>query len=294
MASEQRTSSDDPPGRPAGLKHHVFVSPTRDMPKGGTFSPTTSTIVFGDHDAVLIDAQFIDVDVEALVETVAALGKRLTTIVTTHGHPDHCFGSSRLIERFPQARFVASPDVVAYLAENLERETAAARHLFGNRVVELRNMPEPLHNATIVLEGYEIGVIDVGQADIAPASVVHVPSASLLIAGDLAYNGVHQMLGYSRPAQWADWADNVRGLRGYHARNVIAGHKNAILDDSADRVIDDTARYLDLFGEAFLSSHSAEELCHRMMTAFPDHLNATTLLFSAQVAFKQKQPQEHG
>jgi len=45
-----------------------------------------------------------------LVNRVVARGKNLTTIYATHGHGDHFFGTSTVLERFPGARFVARPD----------------------------------------------------------------------------------------------------------------------------------------------------------------------------------------
>lgn len=53
----------------------------------------TSTIVSGEHDAVLIDAQFTRSDAQGLAEKIKATGKNLTTVYVTHGHPDHYWGS---------------------------------------------------------------------------------------------------------------------------------------------------------------------------------------------------------
>jgi glyoxylase-like metal-dependent hydrolase (beta-lactamase superfamily II) len=51
-----------------------------------TFSPTTSTLIFGVRDAVLVDALLIREDVDALGDMVASTGRTLTTIFITHGH----------------------------------------------------------------------------------------------------------------------------------------------------------------------------------------------------------------
>jgi len=49
---------------------------------------------------------------DALVDWVAASGKNMTTIYIIHGHGDHWFGIGTLLERFPNARAVATPNVV--------------------------------------------------------------------------------------------------------------------------------------------------------------------------------------
>ncbi len=101
----------DPP-----LKWEVFVTPGRptvssDPPPGEkqqTWPPTSSTLIYGKRDAVLVDA-FITVEqTDALVDWVAASGKNLTTIYATRCHGDHFFGIGVLLNRFPNARAVGA------------------------------------------------------------------------------------------------------------------------------------------------------------------------------------------
>ncbi len=61
----------------------------------------TSTLVAGDRDAVLIDAQFTWSDARRLAERIEASAKNLTTVYVTHGHPDHYWGFTTLYEHFP-------------------------------------------------------------------------------------------------------------------------------------------------------------------------------------------------
>ena len=53
-----------------------------------------------------------------LADWVAASGKNLTTIYITHGHGDHWFGIGTLLERFPNARAVATPNVVKVMRQH--------------------------------------------------------------------------------------------------------------------------------------------------------------------------------
>jgi glyoxylase-like metal-dependent hydrolase (beta-lactamase superfamily II) len=90
------------------LNWDVFVTPgiptvTSDPPPGTTqqmWSPISSTLIYGKRDAVLVDA-FITVEQGgALVDWIAASGKNLTTIYTTHGHGDHFFGPVQFYSDF--------------------------------------------------------------------------------------------------------------------------------------------------------------------------------------------------
>src|SRR4026209_2329527 len=81
----------------------------RDLPYGPQdlqWVANTSTLVYGAHDAVLVDT-FTSVGQNAdLVEWVRSFDRDLTWIYVTHGHGDHFFGIGQLLEAFPAARAV--------------------------------------------------------------------------------------------------------------------------------------------------------------------------------------------
>src|SRR5437660_6712736 len=108
----------------APLKWNVFVIKrqglTRDLPPGKeqwTWVPTSATLIYGKRDAVLVDALLTVEQAHALVDWVTASEKNLTTIYVTHGHGDHFFGIATLQERFPNARAVATADVVRVMQQ---------------------------------------------------------------------------------------------------------------------------------------------------------------------------------
>src|SRR5258708_12752856 len=98
------------------LQADVFIGPFLPFEQGaGTFAATTSTLVSGESEAVLIDAQHIRADVAALAEFLGRTGKRLTTIYVTHGHADHWYGAGDLLATFPDAPAVPTAPVVQYI-----------------------------------------------------------------------------------------------------------------------------------------------------------------------------------
>ena len=112
------------------LKWDVLVTPgipiaTSDLPPGvkqATFQAIASTLIYGKRDAVLVDAFMTVKQADALVDWVAASGKNLTTIYITHGHGDHWFGIGALLERFPNARALATPNVVRVMRQHASPE----------------------------------------------------------------------------------------------------------------------------------------------------------------------------
>ena len=276
-------------GGPA-LELKVFTSPTRqigDDPRR-TFSPITSSLILGEKDAVLVDAQFIKEDVDALGDLIVASGRTLTTIFITHGHGDHYFGAGRLVERFPGARVVATPGVVAYIEHHLARDLVTWSAMFGGAVVRPTVTPSPLEDGVIILEGQTLPVLEVGQGDIAPAAVLHVPSLDAVIAGDVAYNGIHQMMGFSRPEDWKAWITSLDAIESLQPRIVVAGHKKPEANDEARRVLDDSRSYIRDFAAVFESADSVDEIVGVMRKKYPEHGNLTTLFYSADAASKAR------
>jgi glyoxylase-like metal-dependent hydrolase (beta-lactamase superfamily II) len=115
---------------PVVLRWEVFVTPgipivTRDKPpdvRETYFQATAATLIYGVRDAVLVDAFMTVKQANALADWVAARGKSLTTIYITHGHGDHWFGMGTLLERFPHAKAVATPNAVKVMRQNASPE----------------------------------------------------------------------------------------------------------------------------------------------------------------------------
>ena|SRR5258708_4661899 len=103
----------------SSLNWKVFVTPAiatvnDDLPPGETarmWSPTSSILIYGERDAILVDTPATTAEATALADWVEKSGKNLTTIYTTHGHGDHFFGNGTLLERFRGAKAIAAPKV---------------------------------------------------------------------------------------------------------------------------------------------------------------------------------------
>ena len=96
---------------------NVFTAPGKAMvgerprPFGEAlgFDPITSTLIFGEHDAMLVDAMMTVAEAKALADWVALHNRNLETIYITHAHFDHFYGLGILLDRFPGARAITTP-----------------------------------------------------------------------------------------------------------------------------------------------------------------------------------------
>jgi glyoxylase-like metal-dependent hydrolase (beta-lactamase superfamily II) len=64
----------------------------------------TSTIIYGDKDAMLVDGQFQKQYAEELVKQIKATGKNLKTVFISHSDPDFYFGLDVIKKHFPMQK----------------------------------------------------------------------------------------------------------------------------------------------------------------------------------------------
>jgi len=183
------------------LNWEVFVTPgipiiTRDRPVGVRktfFQAMASTLIYRNKDAVLVDAYLTTKQANCLADWVASKGKNLTIIYITHGHGDHWFGVGTLLDRFPNAKVVATPNTVKVMRQNASPEAldGAWKPGFPGQIPDKLVIAEELKGNVINLEGEELVVVELGHTDTEHTTCLHVPSIGLVVAGDAAYNDVH-------------------------------------------------------------------------------------------------------
>ena len=243
-----------------------------------------STLICGQRDAVLVDT-FLTIDQsQTLLDWVAASARNLTAIYVTHGHADHFYGLAPILERFPQARAVATAEVVQAMHEQLASASTARWHrLFPGQIPERLLAAEPLDGDRLTLEGYELVVVNAGHTDTARSTSLHVPSIGLIVAGDVVYNGIHPFLAETDTPGRLDWIAALDRLQALRPRAVVAGHKVPERDDDP-REIARTRQYLQDFNRLDEATKTATERYEAMLRLYPDRANPGSLWRGANAA----------
>jgi glyoxylase-like metal-dependent hydrolase (beta-lactamase superfamily II) len=274
------------------LNWKIFVTPGvptvfDDLPPGETvrmWSPTSSILIYGERDAILVDTLTTTAQATALADWVASSGKRLTTIYATHGHGDHFFGNGILLKRFPGAKAVATAKVIGIMRKQVSPQVMAAlwNKRFPGQIPENIVLPDELKGDALQLEGNELIVVDVGHTDTDDCTCLHVPSVDLVVAGDIAYNDVHQYfaesLTHQKRVEWIAALDKVEAL---NPRVVIAGHKRESASDGPN-IIEETRQYIRDFDRLVDETSTTLDLYDAMLSLYPDRLNRGALWGSAR------------
>ena len=264
---------------------------SRDLPPGKedlAWVANSAVLIQGKRDAVLVDTFLTAAQSQTLLDWVVASGKRLTAIYVTHAHGDHFFGLAPLLERFPEARAVATPAVVRAMQAHLAPASVDGfwRRLFPGEILDRLPAAEPLQGDALELEGHGLVVVNAGRTDTAVSTCLHIPSIGLLVGGDVVYNGIHLYLGETDTQSRLEWIATLDRLEALEPETVIAAHKVPGAEDHP-RVIAETRQYLRDFNRLDAATSTARGLYDAMLELHPGRANPGSLWGAAKAAKPQ-------
>jgi 2-keto-4-pentenoate hydratase/2-oxohepta-3-ene-1,7-dioic acid hydratase in catechol pathway/glyoxylase-like metal-dependent hydrolase (beta-lactamase superfamily II) len=207
------------------------------LPDGG-YGWSNAGLVAGDGASLLVDTLF---DLALTREMLAAMrpitdSAPITDALITHSNGDHTHGN-QLLDR--SVRIIAAKGTAEEIAHGMAPEmlvmtqtadlgpvaTRYVRDRFGPfdfSGITLRNPDQTFDDElTIDVGGREVRLLNLGPAHTAADSVVHVPDAGVLFAGDLLFIGCTPIVWAGPIANWIAACDAMIAL---DAPTVVPGH----------------------------------------------------------------------
>jgi len=264
-------------GDPLQLK--VFMSSEDHMGLG-----VASAIIYGDTDAIVIDAQFTLSNAHRLVADIIETRRDPKMVYITHVHPDHFMGLAVLKQAFPDIRVVSLKVIADEVNESFDFKIDYWGHKVLGRngaktAVPVEALPEPV----MMLEGRRLEVLGPFQGDAPDSSVVWVPSIKTLIASDLVYDHAHAWLSAAKtPEMRQQWLDVLDTLDALKPEVVVPGHapSAAYLSPAS---INYTRQYIKTFIAVMAETDNALELQNEMNRIYPDAAMQFCLEYSSKI-----------
>lgn len=260
----------------------VFAAPltldTYNPQDKGIFA-VSSTIVSGPEEAVLFDAQFSVKDGEALVEKIRRSGKRLNKIVITSGDPDFYFGLQPLVKAFPNAKVVATQQVVDHINATKDAKLAFWGPQMKDGAPTQLIVPQVLASNTFMLDGEKI---EIEQAD-NYAAYVWIPSAKAILGGTGVSWGIHVWTADTQtPARRQQWQKTLSDMAAHKPERVIPGHYLGT-PPAGTGAITFTRDYLVQFEQALADHKDSAGVISVMKKQWPTLSEESSLSLSAKV-----------
>jgi glyoxylase-like metal-dependent hydrolase (beta-lactamase superfamily II) len=237
---------------------------------------STSTLFYGENDAVLIDASQLISDSYKMIAEIIPMRKRITHIYVSHFHPDHHFGVDALKYAFPGARIVSmeqsAHDIVATTNDKIGMW---AGERFGDDFPRSPTIPFILGEPKLDLEGEEILFYGPWHGDSVNNSIVWAPSLKLICASDMAFHDVYAWTVESDFERRKLWRKDITRMLDLDPRVIIPGHcdeaKIALIEevaqDESREYIDCaewTIKYLDIYDEAYQTAKTGKDLVDKV------------------------------
>jgi glyoxylase-like metal-dependent hydrolase (beta-lactamase superfamily II) len=162
---------------------------------------------------ILVDANLLVSDAQALAARLAALRKPLLGAFVTHAHPDHFNGLPYVVAE--DVPVYAHSDVAAMIGEIAVPKREQWQPVYGDEWPDRYRVPDhPVPSGEVVeVGGVRVEVHGVGAAESHADSYLIVSAGSQRSAfiGDLAFDGVHSYTADGHTGRWLDALDEVAG-----------------------------------------------------------------------------------
>ena len=243
----------------------------------------TSTLLLGEHDAVLIDAQFTLPDAQQLVQELQASGRRLRAVYVSHGDPDYYFGLQAIRAAFPAAVVYASAPTI----DHIKRTSQAKLDLWGPKLGAAGTtnvvLPQVLPDNRLELEGHPLEIKGL-DGDDGEHSFVWLPDARAILGGVSLFSGLHLwMADAATPARRATWLAKLRLMADLHPQLVVPGHAQS-LDTLDASIITYVEHYLAQYETAAAQAPDSTALISAMRALYPAVGMQTGLEIGAKVS----------
>jgi glyoxylase-like metal-dependent hydrolase (beta-lactamase superfamily II) len=191
---------------------------------------------------VLVDANLLQSDIDALHARLRALRKPLLGVFVTHAHPDHFNGLPTLAAG--DVPVFAAKDVADTIATIADAKREQWQPVYGAEWPDTHRVPDHhlADGETVDVGGLRFTLHAVGAAESHADSYLTLGDTAFI--GDLAFNGTHPYTADGHTDSWLAALDTLAGRLAGHT--LLPGHGGP----GDVRMLADQRRYLMMYRES--------------------------------------------
>lgn len=238
----------------------------------------TSTLIEGEKDVLLVNAQFSKSEALRLAANILDSGKTLNTIFVSYGDPDYYFGLDVFKHYFPDARIIATPETVKHIQDTQALKVKYWSPMMGGNAPSQIIVPQAYTAKTINFENEKIEIK--GKDEL---TYLWIPSAKAIVGGIPVSSGIHLWMADTPTIkERTAVVQSLESMKALQPAIVIPAHMapNAPQGLSA---INFSINYLKQYEKAVKNTQNASELTQLMRTKYPKLQELGSLDLGAKV-----------
>ncbi|WP_459213092.1 MBL fold metallo-hydrolase [Aquimarina rhabdastrellae] len=227
-----------------------------------------STLIYGQEEAVLIDAQFTRADAYRVVADIIESGKSLSTIYVSHGDPDYYFGLEVFKSVFPDVTVYATPQTIAHIKKTYQKKLDFWGPKLGSNGSQNIVLPQVLQGNTIKLEEHSLEIKGL-NGPTPERTYVWIPTIKTVVGGVNVYDNLHLWIADAgTPKERKAWLEILSDIENLKPEVVIAAHA---LDNSNLNInaVTFSKKYLLAYEKEAKKAKNSEELIAAMQKLYP-------------------------
>ena len=250
-------------------------------PGAAAIFPVTSTLVYGERDAVLIDAQFQKQYAREVVDIVRNSGKNLKYVFISHSDPDYYFGLDEIIKAFPKAQIISTAQTAFLISATKDSKMDVWKEQLGTDAPEKLYVPNAITSGKLTIDGLDIDIRQ-DKNDTAH-SYLWIPSIKTILGGITVSTGGHIWMADTLTIQDIDlWINRIEDMQSLKPEKVIPGH--FLQNELSPSALDFVKQYLMDYKKAVIAHKDSGGIVSDMEKKYPDLSNRGEYLeFGAKV-----------
>lgn len=193
-------------------------------PGTASIFPVSSSLISGENEVILIDAQFQRNDAEALLKKIKATGKNLTTVYISHVDPDYYFGLDVIVAAYPKVKVLSTATTQAYIKKTMQAKLAHWGKILKTNAPQKLVVPEVVTGDTLYVDGIPVKIIGLNGHD-PKHTFLWVPSTKTVLGGVSVFDNMHAWLADSQtPEARQKWYKTLDEIEALNPSRVIPGH----------------------------------------------------------------------